>query len=164
MMVNTDHIRLEIEAVIKAAYHISVDVGQQVEQALQVGREDPLYRDEAVRLLTKVITVVRRNAEANGDAAALKNLGGEVSGIVEQIIEGGEHTRHNGDYSTTQTQITKPNRLELVAHNGIAPGPVLPSPWFHAREVPMRSGFVKTSAVQLWDANNRLDIHLGQFR
>jgi hypothetical protein len=164
MTVNTDDIRPELEAVIKAAYHISADVGQQVEQTLQLGREDPLCQDEAVRLLTKVITVLRRNAEASGDVAALKTLEGDVSGIVEQIIKGGERIRHNGDYSAMRTQITKPSRLELVAYNGIEPGHVLPTPWFHAREVPMRSGFVKTSAIQLWDANNRLDIHLGQFR
>lgn len=59
---------------------------------------------------------------------------------------------------------TRAGGPRLVARDGIAPGPVFPRPIFHGREVAMNSGFVKATDIKLWDENERLDIHLGQFR
>jgi hypothetical protein len=51
----------------------------------------------------------------------------------------------------------------LRGHNGLEPGPVRPTPIFHTRSVPMNAGYVQLADIRLWDANERLDIHLNQF-
>jgi len=162
MVLRTDisqDIRQSIEAVIEEARRISADVAEEVEKILQHGKNNPLAPDEAFQLLTKVITVLKRSASQRGDGVASKSLSGDIHQIVEQIIQLREQVMLDTIEPTTQTK-----RLELVAFNGIKPAPVLPTPCFQGRSVPMRSGFVKITDIQLWNENDRLDIHLGQFR
>ena len=52
----------------------------------------------------------------------------------------------------------------LRGHNGVQPYDVRPIPVFHGRQVPMRAGFVDVEQIQLWDDNERLTIHVNQFR
>jgi len=162
MVLRTDisqDIRQSIEAVIEEARRISADVAEEVEEILQQGNDNPLAPNEAFQLLTKVITVLKRNASQRGDETASKSLSGDINQIVEQIIQIREQVMLDTTEPTTQTK-----RLELVAFNDIKPAPVLPTPFFQGRSVPMRSGFVKITDIQLWNENDRLDIHLGQFR
>jgi len=162
MVLRTDisqDIRQSIEAVIEEARRISADVAEEVEEILQQGKDNPLAPNEAFQLLTKVITVLKRNASQRGDETASKSLSGDINQIVEQIIQIREQVMLDTTEPTTQTK-----RLELVAFNDIKPAPVLPTPFFQGRSVPMRSGFVKITDIQLWNENDRLDIHLGQFR
>ena len=162
MVLKTDisqDVRQLIEAVIEEASRISADVAEEVEEILQQGKDNPLPPNEAFQLLTKVITVLKRNASQRGDETASKSLSGDINQIVEQIIQIREQVMLDTTEPTTQTK-----RLELVASNGIEPAPVRPTPCFQARSVPMCSGFVKTTDIKLWNENDRLDIHLGQFR
>jgi hypothetical protein len=162
MVLRTDirqDIRQLIETVLEEARRISADVAEEVEDILQQGKDNPLAPDEAFQLLTKVITVLKRSASQRGDETASKSLSGDINQIVEQIIQIRKQVMLDTTEPTTQTK-----RLELVAFNGIEPAPVLPTPCFQGRSVPMRSGFVKITDIQLWNENDRLDIHLGQFR
>lgn len=152
-------IRQSIQAVIEEARRISADVAEEVEEILQQGKDNPLAPNEVFQLLTKVITVLKRNTSLRRDEIASKSLSGDINQIVEQIIQIREQVMLDTTEPTTQTK-----RLELVAFNGIQPAPVLPSPCFQGSSVPMRSGFVKITDIQLWNENDRLDIHLGQFR
>lgn len=154
-----EDIRREFEAVIAAACRISADVGEEVEKLLREGRERPLGRDEAFRLLTRVITFMKRAASRRGDMSVGKAFEGDVNEIVRQVIETREKILNGGPRPTTATK-----RIDLVSHKGIDPRPVFPRPCFHGREVAMLSGFVKTTDIELWEGNERLDIHLGQFR
>lgn len=151
-------IRQLIEAVIEEARRMSADVAEEVEEILQQGREHPLDQDEAFQLLTKVITVLRRSASRRGDEATSNFLEGDINQVVEQIIQIRERVMQDTTEPSTQTK-----RLELVAYKGIEPEPVRPTPCFQGRLVPMYSGFFKTSDIQLWKENDRIDIHLRQF-
>ncbi len=152
-------IRNEFEAVVQEAYLISGDMGKEIEGILHVGREHPLDQEEATRLLTKSVEILRSGAEKRGDREAVKALTGKVEDIVSQIITmAGE--RNGGNLSNPNN---KP-QIELQSMNGIDVGPVRPSPVFHGKQIPMSSGYVGISDIDLWDENERLDIHLGQFR
>ena len=50
-----------------------------------------------------------------------------------------------------------------TGRNGILTRAVRPSPIFHEREVPVIEGFVRTQDINIWDRNERIDIHLNQF-
>lgn len=158
MDINVD-IREEFESIIETAYRIAADVGEEVELVLQEGRKRPLDENEAFRLLTKVVTVLRDSASQRGDRAAIKSLESNISEVIGQMIE----CRQQPTTVSVRSQDRNKHVL-LVKYNGIEPGPVKPSPFFHGSEVHVNCGFVKTTDIQLWDRNERLDIHLGQFK
>jgi hypothetical protein len=108
-----------------------------------------------------VITVLKRSAARRGDAATSKSLEGSIEKLIERVIS----TREGLDGSASEGQDRWPSRrVTLIARNRIDPGPVYPRPCFHGKEVAMNAGFIKTTDIELWDHNERLDIHLGQFR
>ncbi|BAZ38802.1 hypothetical protein NIES4101_47470 [Calothrix sp. NIES-4101] len=155
----TEDIRKSIEVVIEKARRISADLGKEVEEILQQGKDNPLLLDEASQLLTKVVTVLKRSASERKDKTASKSLEENINQIVQQIIE----IRKLAMQDTTETN-AHTKKLELVAHKGIKPGKVQPLPCFQGKFIPMMSGFVKTTDIKLWNENDRLEIHLGQFR
>lgn len=144
----------DLEALIMAAHKISSDVGSEVEAALKDGREKPLSTDEATRILTKVIGLLRRKMAMKGDAVAVASLEGDIDTLVADMVKTRDRLRTPA----------KPKRLTLVARNGIELGPVQPRPCFHGKEVAVIGGFVKTTDINLWSNNERLEIHLGQFQ
>jgi len=156
----SDDIKKEFNALIEKARHVSLDVSGEVEEILKIGRENPLSRDEAVRILSKVIETLRKAVEQLGDKKATESLKGDTLALVERIIA----ARDRINNSIAVDELPQEYRDILIqSHNGIKVGPVRPSPWFHGKEVPMNSGFVKTTDIQLWEGNERLDIHLRQF-
>src|SRR5215475_9724976 len=148
-------VQREFEALVKAAFRVSQDVGEEVEEILRAGREHPLDRDELERLLTAVVATMRRNQEAMADLAARSALEGDIEEFVAGVAEARNRFVGRAD---------GPARMRLVEHNGSKPAPVSPRPRFYGREVAMRGGWVRTTDIQLWDRNERLEIHLGQFR
>jgi hypothetical protein len=149
----------DFEALILAAYKISSDVGDEVEKALQRGREQPLTPEEAATILTKVIGLLRAKAVRKGDKAAQASLAGNIETLVGKMVDARERLR-----GPAGAKAARKPKLELVARDGIQPGPVTPRPCFHGREIPVMGGFVKTTDLKQWDHNERLEIHLGQFR
>src|SRR5437879_5140470 len=150
----------EVERLVAAAHEVSADVGQQVEEILRQGHEHPMDHEELLRLLTRVAEVLRQSALQRQDAKALAVLEGEARNLINRLV----------DARKDESQGLKPPRtgrafkeILLSEHNGIRKGPVFPTPTFHEKEVPMQSGFVRTTDIVLWDNNERLDIHLRQF-
>src|SRR5438445_4192744 len=84
----TQGFQQEFEAVIIEAHRISADVGRQVERILKAGRDHPLSRPEAVRLLTTVVETLQSSGKKRGRIPA--GLEGNVSALVERIIESKE--------------------------------------------------------------------------
>ncbi len=153
-----DDIRQEFEAVIAAAHRISAEVGEEVEQLLRDGQNNPLSHDEAATLLKQVVMVLKTNAERRGDTATASILSGDIEQIVADVLEARDRIIQNG-------QVHQPTKkLQLVKHNGIEPEAVHPTPWFHGIKVAMNAGFVKTTDIALWAGNDRLDIHINQFK
>src|ERR1700722_5337048 len=70
-MNENDNYQTEFQSVIEAAFRASADVGKEVEQILQQGREHPLTPEEAAALLRKVIEVVKSRAAERGDEKTL---------------------------------------------------------------------------------------------
>ena len=149
----------EFEEFVTLAYYISADVGDKVEKMLEEGKVHPLTQAEAKQLLTKIVSVLKTEIDKNGSATERQMLEADVSQIVERIVNS------RGTETSEQPQNSNGRRtVTLEKYNGITPGAVLPRPWFHGREVMMESGYVKTNNIQLWESNDRLDIHIAQFR
>ena len=92
---------------------------------------------------------------AHGDDQGLKALSAGIEGRVKDALDRMERTAD---------AVPQKPALTLLPGNGVTPGPLHPTPIFHARRVPMNAGFVRLSDIRLWDKNERLDIHLNQFR
>jgi hypothetical protein len=152
-------IALEFEQFLAEAEQVSGDIVKEVQEILREGREKPLTSDEAHQLLTRVVTVVKNASQKAGDTVALARLGHRVDEVVNKILK----VRESSVESTIESPSIR-QTLPLIARNGISVGPVQPKPYFHGIEVAMKGGFVKTSDINLWDSNERLEIHLGQFR
>lgn len=153
----TGDIRQDVAQILEAAQRVSADVGKEVEAILHESHVDPLSDEELSRLLTTIINVVKRNAELRGDTALVEALAEDTEIMVKRLLK-----LRSGKTVAGVPLVNK--RLALLSRNGIAVGPVFPNPVFHGKEVPMKSGFVKTTDISLWDQNERLDIHLSQFQ
>ncbi len=159
----TSDVKQEFEQLVSAAYRISADVGQEVANLLLEGKEKPLAPDEAGRLLKTVITVLRRSAAQRGDNQTAKKLEGDIQSLIDQVISvRRKFEPTEGDDPASAIEARKKS-IQLVPRKGILVSPVSPRPCFHGREVAMNGGFVKTTDIALWDGNERLEIHLGQF-
>ncbi len=154
----------ELEVVLQDIYSLSEDVGEQVKMILKEGRENPLSQEETKKILTTVITILRESAKARDDKETLEAFSGEVDDIVDRIIRVRTNLDQDSTKYITSSLPLSAKQLKLISRNDVKVGPVHPTPWFHGRAVPMKQGYLKTTDITLWDENDRLDIHLSQFR
>lgn len=155
---NRIDIREELNTIINEAYEASNDLGTEIAAVLKLGRERPLSHEEALGLLTQLLAVLKDNAQRSGDEITLRALSGDLDGIIERVMR----VRDRIDNGMSPVEVGQ-RRVDLSEMGGIKTGPVLPTPVFHGRRVPVMSGFVKTTDISLWPDNERLDIHLAQF-
>lgn len=146
--------------VLKIAQRVSADVSEEVEKFIKEGLANPLSKEEAKGLFMRIATTIRKHALQKGDRATAEAVGEDIEKLLTEVLGGVKE----GKYPTQANQMSKNHSVHLQEYNGIKPVPVIPRPWFHAKEVPMNSGYVKTTDIQLWDENVRLDIHVGQFK
>jgi len=156
-MKEANEYQTDFQSVIEAAFRASADLGKEIEQILQEGKDHPLTPEEAAGLLRRVIDQLKSSASKRGDSTTLRELEGNVEDLVRSVLDTRRGIAVAGGSNGA-------NKLDLLPHNGINVGPVQPRPCFHGRDVPMMSGFVKTTDLNLWDKNERLDIHLNQFQ
>ena len=155
---------------LRATEAMSSDVGASVEEILREGLENQISADEVRALLTRVVEVVRAGAERRGDSATVDLLDRDAKAFLAQVeqVRAWLSGSSGADVAAPDTQsrasANAEKRLFLKSYDGIAPAPVRPAPVFHERPVAVREGFVRTQDIQLWDENERLDIHLNQFR
>lgn len=142
----------EFARLIERAQRLSADVGAEVEELLGSTRGHAMAAADARDLLDRVIGAIRRRQAASGqapiDEAAAERLVTEVMSARAKLNGGGGEA---------------PKRLGLLEFDGIKPRPVQPSAVFHTREVPLNEGYVRTRDINLWDSNERIEIHLQQF-
>lgn len=149
----------EFEELIEAARRVSEEVGREVEEILLAGAKDPLSPDEVRALLARVVETVRAGATTRGDDATVTALDRDVETFVERVMSARSKLLSRGAHASSARK-----KVELQPYNGIEPQPVKPSPVFHEREIPVFEGFVRTRDIKVWDENERIDIHLNQFR
>lgn len=150
----------EFQALLREAYELAPEVAGEAERVLRLGLVEPLEREEAKRVLTSMIGALRQSDRAMSDGATREALSGDIDLLVERVIA----TRERIMSAASATPNGARRRLALADRNNVAVGPVFPRPTFHGREVAMNQGFVRVRDVPLWDANERLEIHLAQFR
>lgn len=154
-------LRKEFEALLEEAFALSPAAGNGAEEVLRLGIERPLTRAEARQALTTLIATLGSNSEVLSDNAAKADLD-DTDAFVERVIELREQVRSGSGDDGPQSN-TPPPRLTLVDRLNTKVGAVHPTPIYLGRRVPMVQGFVRTQDVQLWDDNERLDIHTKQF-
>ncbi|MDN2565290.1 hypothetical protein N1F89_03570 [Aquibium sp. A9E412] len=171
-MVTANEVRADLAQLLDLATAMTGELGATVGEIIREGLEQPLDERAAAALLDRVIRVMRFAAEQRGDARTVavldrdaEELMARTEAIRTQLAgrrasstdagEGDEHPDAVPDEG---------RRLHLRAYDGIQPQPVKPSPVFHERPVAVVEGFVRTRDIRLWDANERLDIHLNQFQ
>lgn len=158
-----DDLAVEFRRLIVTAQMISSEVGAEANRMLEEGLSSPLDPRAAEHLLTQVIEVLRASAEARGDAAGASDL--HVTELVQMATTFRDRVRQGARAQLPAAGMAKQKTVHLIEeHNGIRTGEVTPIPVFHEKEIPMNGGFIKTRDIDLWGSNERLEIHVGQFK
>jgi hypothetical protein len=160
MPVTDYELREEFQALLRDAYELAPEVAGEAERILRLGLAEPLDPEEARRVLTSLVGALRQSERAMSDGATRAALNGDVGALVDRILA----TRERIVSATSGTPNGARNGLNLVSRENVPLGPVFPRPTFHGRQVAMNQGFVRVRDVRLWDENERLEIHLAQFR
>lgn len=150
----------EFAALIDYAKRLAPDVGPEVNALLEDGLARPLQRAEAAAILTRLVERLRSRAGSRGDHQTAASLEGAVEDLVTQALEVRARLLPEDEPGPMVKQQTV---FLLPEHNGMRSQPVVPRPVFHEREVPMIGGFIKATDIKLWQENERLEIHTGQF-
>ena len=170
-----DEIRNSLAELMRSAEAMSSDVSATVAEILREGLENPLSPDEIRALLTRVVEAVRKGAMGRGDQGTVERLDREVETFIDRVEEvraqlstgagtSGSGTENPDSGRSGEAPESNDSRIRLQSYDGINPRPVLPTPVFHERPVAVMEGFVRTRDIELWDENERLDIHLNQFQ
>ena len=144
----------EITRLLHEAKVISADVSAEVGELLREAAESPPSEIEVRRLLDRIIRALRESGDSHAaeTAMALEERAGEV---VREI---------SGRKASRPASAQERPALQLVERDRIAPGPVRPTPTFHEHDIPMMAGFVRVNDITLWGGNERLEVHVAQFR
>lgn len=139
-----------LERALEKVQRISRDGSELAEEVLErVADDEPLKEDEARRLLDKAIRALRADAERAGDEETVARIDDQTAEIRDELL--------------ASDAVVDDRTVELEGEGKIQPRPVHPKPIFHERAVDLMAGFVPLDAIQLWDGNERLAVHLEQF-
>lgn len=170
-----DNIRKEMVELLRSVEALSADVSTTVGELLREGLEKPLSADEIRVILTNVVEAIRKGAKSRGEAGTAEILDREAEALIGRAEDLRVRLSSRGKTNASETELTIHNEksdtqarnhsvLQLQSYDGIDPRPVLPAPVFHERAVAVWEGFVRTRDIELWDENERLEIHLSQFQ
>jgi hypothetical protein len=159
LIVPVDDISKEFQALLDFAQRMTTNLGPDIESMLREGLEHPLSTQEVESLLRRVIERVRASTVPSGS-------GSEVEDAEELLaLAVTAHNRlvtRSGEFTARMVKVKTVNLLP--EYNGVRSGIVIPTPVFHEKEVPMEGGFIKTRDIRLWGDNERLEIHVRQFK
>ena len=150
----------EFKLLVEAAHRLSEDVGRTVEEILETGIREPLPSAEARSLLNRVAEEVRAGVTKRNDKDGIEILDRDTEELIERIMI----LRGNLGLKPARESTSEKKQFQLQDFNGIERRAVKPSPVFHEREVAVNEGFVRTRDIEVWGENERIDIHLNQFR
>ncbi|MBX3233521.1 MAG: hypothetical protein KIT84_10995 [Labilithrix sp.] len=165
MMQDTPTVDLakEFRLLLAAVKATASDLGPELDEMLVDGARKPLEPAEAERLLVRVVETIRRSADERGDARTAEAARANVNDLLALATSARDRVRSLVSARPVRMEKTQTCFL-LKVHNSIERGPVVPTPVFHEKEVPMNGGFIRTSDIKLWESNERLEIHVAQFR
>jgi hypothetical protein len=138
-----------LREILKEMEVLSVDIGPEVQRAVQAAREEPLDPETAERLYTRIVTILRkaRGGRTGGTADAQ-----EVAGEVRRMV------------AARRAAADPWGAVPLETRNGLTPHLVVPVPVFNGKAVPMWEGYVDIDAIDLWKGNHRVELEVAEFR
>ena len=149
------------ELLLDTIRDIVADVPQEiVERVRRDGLDHQLTDVDRRRLLGRLVDAIVEDAYQRGDGATVNRLQSEKESIVSTVAERSQSPSHASAHVHSPTTTL----VKLRPHNGSEPHPVRPTPTFHGRQIPMRTGFVDVTHINLWGNNERLTIHVNQFQ
>lgn len=152
------------------ARRVVADVDDEVHAALTDAEQGPIDIDDARALLRRVIAALKRSSDqaAGQTVLGLERDFEECAAAISQRSESSRNDRIAPDIASAagvgDAGPPGTRRLELQARNGIDPRPVYPIPVFDQKPIAMRGGFVRVTDLLLRGDNERLEVHLAQFR
>jgi hypothetical protein len=158
--VTASTLNLEFVQLLRAAKAITADLDDEVMAVLTEGTLHPLEDADALTLLNQVIDALVTSASKRNDSASVASLNSGRDELLRLALDARSRFQ--------RAEATSRPRLQTITllneHNGYRRGPVKPTPVFHEKEIPMEGGFIRTSDIRLWGSNERLEIHVGQFK
>lgn len=158
-----DSIASEFRRLVEAAKDMTSELGPDIATMLQDGMNRPLLPREAERLLVLVVEAIRAAATTRGDGQTVNDLNSDVGRLVAEVTEARERIRTT--FMKEPSQMARTKTIDLIpTHNSVRSGPVVPTPVFHEKDVPMEGGYINTADINLWGDNERLELHVDQFQ
>lgn len=144
----------EIALLFERARIISTDLAKEVEGIFANVDVPKLPDSEAALLLESVVSVIRLRQRELGQTPLSEQ---QYEALLSQV---------RAARATVAADVKGKGgkRAPFQEHNNIKPHAVKPVPVFHTREVPVLQGYVRTRDLDLWDSNERIEIHLQQFQ
>ena len=153
-------LQLGYQILFERVKSVSEDCTEDLERVRREGLRNPMSREEVGLLLGRCIDEACRGARSRGDLNTLTYL----QSVREQTMQDVMDIRDSGVFDDVATASASTNGITLKSHADIKPHPVLPSPVFHGRPIPVHEGFVDVGDIRLWGENKRLNIHVAQFK
>ena len=155
----TTSVTEELARLLLEAEALSGDPDDTVMQLLREGLAHPLDAEEAVELLDRILGRVATSATARSDQGLVEAIRASSESLRQRVAA--ERASRGG--AANGRAASKP-RVRLQGNGDIQVRPVYPRPTFHGREIAMDAGFVDVRDIVLWPDNERLEVHVEQFR
>lgn len=144
----------QLAALLAEVDEVAADLPEDILAEVESAKAHPLDAETARSLYTRVLEIVRSHGSVDGvDTKA------EIRAQVEAAV--GSVERPPAE-SAHHVQISDP--IELVDRHGLSPHAVVPVPTFNGVVVSMHEGYVKAEDLTLWAGNNRIELHVEEFR
>lgn len=142
-----------ITDLVESATALSHDHGDLVEEAVREASQHPLDAERARRLYTRILTILRAHDGGGLSADENAQLAADVRREVEEVVA-----------SVGRPATMAHGTLPFVEHNGLKPREVVPVPSFNDKTIPMTEGYVDVEKLALWRGNQRLTLHVMEFK
>lgn len=153
-------VRTALQHFLRVAQELSTDVEDEVEEVIQTGWTSALDEQTATRLLRRVVEVLRAGAKSRRDRALVAALEGDIDAVVARLVA----ARRSALSTQTEEAVAVRPILTVTVSDGEDGTPIRPTPVFHTRPVPMVRRRIRLRDLELWAGNERLEIHVQQFR
>lgn len=143
--VHDDRLREAIRDLLGEIEVLSADFGPTVQKAIAAAKSSPLEPQQAERLYTRVLRILRGN---DGTAASEAEIASEVQKLLSEAA-------------------SEPDcpwgSVPLIERNGLRPHQVAPVPSFNNVAVGMWEGYVDVTKLDLWKGNHRVELQVAEF-
>jgi hypothetical protein len=124
---------------------LSADFGPTVQEALATAKSSPLGPDQAERLYSRVLRILRGD---DGTGGSDDEIAAEVRQLLSEAAPKRDHPWGS---------------VPLVQRNGLTPHQVSPVPLFNNVAVGMWEGYVDVTELDLWKGNHRVELQVAEF-